>query len=202
MKIATRIALLQLQANPADPANLWRLMLAWITPGTREPGEEKNSIDWRKNPYRQWDRRGDRAVPPPQQSAADLLAALGELMEEYPTALLGTSKLPASKETIKNAIKQIWVEHPNLRGPLAAAYLHLCHFQDGIGDAILDCTIPDVPEISRLSRDPGAMKRVAITIAAGPEGESFRRWTDWSKVSIAEMEILAQEWREFEAAQQ
>src|SRR5437868_6505654 len=36
MKIATRIALLQWQANPADPANLWRLILAWITPGVRE----------------------------------------------------------------------------------------------------------------------------------------------------------------------
>jgi hypothetical protein len=37
MKIATRIALLQWQANPADPANFWRLILAWITPGVREP---------------------------------------------------------------------------------------------------------------------------------------------------------------------
>jgi hypothetical protein len=36
MKIATRIALLQFQANPADPANLWRLMIAWFTPGMRE----------------------------------------------------------------------------------------------------------------------------------------------------------------------
>src|SRR5947209_7679504 len=36
MKIATRIALLQWQANAADPANLWRLMIAWLTPGMRE----------------------------------------------------------------------------------------------------------------------------------------------------------------------
>jgi AAA family ATP:ADP antiporter len=48
MKISTRIALLQWQANPADPANLWRLILAWITPGTREGRDEekaRNGID-------------------------------------------------------------------------------------------------------------------------------------------------------------
>jgi hypothetical protein len=36
MKIATRIALLQWQANPADPSGPWRRFLAWITPGMRE----------------------------------------------------------------------------------------------------------------------------------------------------------------------
>jgi hypothetical protein len=37
MKIATRLALLQFQANPADPSNFTRLMIAWIIPGMREP---------------------------------------------------------------------------------------------------------------------------------------------------------------------
>jgi hypothetical protein len=62
MKIATRIAMLQWQANPADPVNLWRLILAWITPGMREPrGEkERETIDWTQNPYRREpDRKGD-----------------------------------------------------------------------------------------------------------------------------------------------
>jgi hypothetical protein len=40
VKIATRIALLQFQVNPADPANLWRLMIAWFTPGMREEPRE------------------------------------------------------------------------------------------------------------------------------------------------------------------
>jgi hypothetical protein len=39
MKIGTRVALLQWQANPADPAALWRLCVAWITPGIKEPRE-------------------------------------------------------------------------------------------------------------------------------------------------------------------
>jgi hypothetical protein len=37
MKIAARLALLQWSGNPADPAALWRLVIAWITPGMREP---------------------------------------------------------------------------------------------------------------------------------------------------------------------
>jgi ATP:ADP antiporter, AAA family len=44
MKIATRLALLQWQANPANPANLWRLVVAWITPGQRE-GDERQPLD-------------------------------------------------------------------------------------------------------------------------------------------------------------
>ena len=39
------------------------------------------------------------APPPPQQSNADLLSELGRLMEQYPTALLDTARLPASKRT-------------------------------------------------------------------------------------------------------
>jgi hypothetical protein len=50
MKIATRIALLQWQANPADPVNLWRLMIAWITPGMREPREGKSGEQAPVNP--------------------------------------------------------------------------------------------------------------------------------------------------------
>src|SRR5690348_15069628 len=57
MKIATRIALLQWQANPADPANLWRLIIAWVTPGMRE-SPSTNEIDWSKNPYRERDNDG------------------------------------------------------------------------------------------------------------------------------------------------
>jgi hypothetical protein len=56
--------------------------------------------------------------------------------------------------------------------------------QDGIGDAvILD---------SKLSDD------IAPAALVGRKGESFRQWIMWSKVSTAEMEILAQEWENFE----
>src|ERR1700674_4509737 len=43
MKIATRLALLQWAGNPADPAGLWRLIIAWITPGMRESPAKKDT---------------------------------------------------------------------------------------------------------------------------------------------------------------
>jgi hypothetical protein len=73
MKLATRLALLQWQANPADPSNLWRLIIAWVTPGIHEP-EDENAIDWRKNPYRQPGGNSDplrRAPPQTTGRAAD-----------------------------------------------------------------------------------------------------------------------------------
>jgi hypothetical protein len=189
MKIATRVALLQWQANVADPANLWRLILAWITPGMREPYEKK-AIDWTRNPY--------QSDKPSQGSAADLLAALGRLMEEHPTALMGTTRLPAPKQEMKTAIKQAWLQEPRLRGAFTAMYLHLSSFQDGIGDAVFECSVPGARDISKLSRDQDALRRLVTEIATGSEGESFRKWIEWSKVTMAEMEILAEEWKQFE----
>jgi hypothetical protein len=43
MKIATRLALLQWAGNPADPAALWRLIIAWIMPGMRESQAGKDT---------------------------------------------------------------------------------------------------------------------------------------------------------------
>ncbi len=45
MKIATRIALLQWQANPADPSNFKRLVIAWVTPGMREATGPNGALD-------------------------------------------------------------------------------------------------------------------------------------------------------------
>jgi hypothetical protein len=118
------------------------------------------------------------------QSDADLLGALGELMEQYPTALLDATRLPASKQKMKEVIREVWREQPKMRGALTQAYLHLSQFQDGIGDAVvLDCKLPEQMTPAEL---------------LGPEGENFRQWTVWSKVSLAEMEILKQEWENFE----
>ena len=105
-------------------------------------------------------------------------------MEQYPTALLDTARLLASKKKMKDAIKAVWHEQPKLRSSLAQAYLRLSQFQDGIGETVvLD---------SKLSDDitPGAL--------LGRKGESFRQWSMWSKVSTAEIEILEQEWENFE----
>jgi hypothetical protein len=79
-------------------------------------------------------------VLPPVQTNADLLGALGELMERYPTALLDMTRLPASKQKMKEVIKEVWREQPKIRGALTQAYLGLSQFQDGIGHGVV-CVI-------------------------------------------------------------
>jgi hypothetical protein len=131
----------------------------------------------------------------PAQPNAELLGALGELMEQYPTALLDTARLPACKQKMKDVIKEVWREQPKLRGTLTQAYLHLSQFQDGIGDAVLDCKVVEAGGAAAGSHDVETLQREAVA-ASGTE--NFRNWIAWSKVSMAEMEILTEEWDKFE----
>ncbi len=135
------------------------------------------------------------SVDEPSKALADPLTVLGNLMERYPTALLDTTRLAAPKRKMKDIIKQVWREKPQLRGVLGHAYLHLSHFQDGIGDAVLDCKIPD-SHGSNLDFD--ALGRQAIEMSVEVQGDNLRHWLAWSKVSLAELEILRQEWANFE----
>jgi hypothetical protein len=79
------------------------------------------------------------------------------------------------------------------------AYLHLSHFQDGIGDAVLDSKLPELKKNADGTPDLEAMRQLATDLTTGPKSENFRQWTEWSKVSLAEMEILSQEWRALES---
>jgi hypothetical protein len=197
MKIATRLALLQWQANPADPANLWRLVLAWITPGMRET-LGKETTRHRSEPESLGALENTpQSVATGEASPSAMLGALAELMERHPTALMGTSRLPAPKQTMKAVIKEVWRQEPRLRPQLMQAYLHLSSFQDGIGDAVLDCKLRDIRRRADGTPDLGALRKHAIAVA-GPKGENFRQWIEWSKVRLAEMEILSGEWRAFE----
>lgn len=137
------------------------------------------------------------APPQPQTSDADLLGAFGRLMELYPTALLDTARLPAPKQKMKAVIKEVWRREPKLRRVLSQAYLHLSQFQDGIGDAVLDCKTSEAGIAAATSHDLDALRQEAIEMS-GSKGENLRQWIVWSKVSMAEMEILAEEWEKFE----
>jgi hypothetical protein len=122
-----------------------------------------------------------KKVPPqPQPSDADLLGAFGRLMERYPRALLGTARLPASKQKMKAVIKEVWRQEPKLRADLDIAYLYLSQFQDGIGVAVID--------LHCMGLNPLNQETV----------EMVEHWLAWEKVSMAEMEILMQEWEKFE----
>jgi hypothetical protein len=81
------------------------------------------------------------------------VGALGQLMEQHPTALLDTARLPAPKQKMKAVIKEVWRQEPKLRGVLTQAYLHLSQFQDGIGDALLDCKISEAGAAAAASHD-------------------------------------------------
>ena len=126
-----------------------------------------------------------------------MLGALAELMEQHPTALMGTFRLPAPKQMMKAVIKELWRQEPTLRPQLMQAYLHLSSFQDGIGDAMLDCKLPDINRPADSTPDLEALRQHAIDLV-GSQGENFRQWIKWSKISLAEMEILSEEWRAFE----
>jgi len=99
---------------------------------------------------------------------------------------------------MKAVIKDVWKREPRLRDQLTHAYMHLSHFQDGIGDTVLDCELPGVKVGADGAPDLEAARQRAIEMS-GPKGENLRQWTMWSKVSISEMEILLQEWRAFES---
>jgi len=111
------------------------------------------------------------AEAPPTKSSAELLGALCELMERHPTSLLDSSRLPASKQKIKAAIKEMWQREPKLRHVLAHFYLYLSQFQDGIGGVAADCKPPS-------------------------SGVPAERLT-WQNAFLSEMELLHQEWSKF-----
>jgi hypothetical protein len=84
----------------------------------------------------------------------EIIEAFGELMERYPTAILDISKLPASKQEIKRAIKEAWfaTSDDKLRNFLAIAYIHLSQFQHGVGNEPVDCGVPKTPDAKSIER--------------------------------------------------
>lgn len=131
-------------------------------------------------------------------SAESLLRALGSVIENYPTALMDASRLPAPKQTMKAVIKEAWQREPRLRPQLMHAYLHLSYFQDGIGDTILDFKLADIRGTADGRTDLEAVRQQASEMTTGPKGENNRKYLEWSKVSLEDMKMLVQEWRAFE----
>jgi hypothetical protein len=80
-----------------------------------------------------------------ERSALEVAAKLGDLMLEYPSAILDVSRLPLSKSNMKLALKVAWKLAPNadLRRFAEEAYLHLANFQDGVGDIPIEGNMPD-----------------------------------------------------------
>jgi len=146
------------------------------------PGAE---VIWRLN------EAATLAAAPPPKSSAELLGTFCELMERYPTSLLDISCLPASKQKMKTAIKEMWQREPKLRYPLAQMYLYLSHFQDGISDIVLDCK----PFSSNVAGLEPLKQEAPETI--GRRSDDFQQRLTWEKFFSSEMETLKQEWAKF-----
>jgi len=133
------------------------------------------------------------AAPP--QSPAELLGRYCELIERHPTSVLDSSRLPASKQKMKVAIKQMWQREPKLRDLLAQMYVYLSHFEDGIGDTEHGCKLPisEVPLAAAVHNLEGRGEKAKEI--AGTRGKDSR-WAT-SEKALSEKEILTQEWATF-----
>jgi hypothetical protein len=64
----------------------------------------------------------------------EAISRLGELMEQYPGAILDSAMLPLPKPKMKALIKAAWIESDDrFRDGLELAYVYLSNFQDGVG---------------------------------------------------------------------
>ena len=96
-----------------------------------------------------WLRRSSRPSAAIQATEVSrIVGEYGRLMENYPTAFLDASRLPSHKERMKKALKVAWISDadPTFRGAIEQAYLHLCHFQEGIGEVPMDPALPVEPD--------------------------------------------------------
>lgn len=134
------------------------------------------------------------AVAPPPKSSAELLGAFCELMERHSASLLDTSRLPAPKQKMKAAIIEVWQREPKLRDVLAHMYLYLGHFQDGIGDIVLDRKLAS-NGVAAAAGEVAALKVESIE-TIGTTSEDFRQRLMWQR-SVSELEVLKQEWTKF-----
>lgn len=101
MKIAVRIALLQWQANPADPANLWRLIIALITPGMREPRASHVPSSTPKAAIGQRARKDVATIAPQVPSIERLMLALDKVAEEFSNIVGAIRSVKAANEYMR-----------------------------------------------------------------------------------------------------
>jgi hypothetical protein len=120
---------------------------------------------------------------PKTQIVGDVMSTYGELLETYPLSIVDVSMLPLPKTKMKVFLKALYAtartaEQQRL---VEKGFLFLSQFQDGVGPKPIDGTL--------LKGD--AMQNLDTNV------EIIERWTPWQKLSLAEMDILAAEWKQF-----
>ena len=129
---------------------------------------------------------------PKTPSAGEIIENYGLLLERYPLAVMDVSMLPVPKKDMKAVLKGLYLieKDPERRSHLEVGYHLLSNFQEGVGPEPIDGRVD--------SATSSASSKEEICKV----GEKLERWLPWSKLSVAEGEILRAEWQRFKEERQ
>jgi hypothetical protein len=115
-------------------------------------------------------------------TVASVMETYRTLLMDYPVAILDTAMLPITKTQMKVLLKSLYAEvaTAELQNYIEQGYMFLSQFQDGVGPVPIDGGI----------KFSGAM-------ATKAELAQLDKWVAWQQVLLAEMDLLAAEWKRF-----
>lgn len=131
-----------------------------------------------------WNRRRiSEQKPRPPQTVGDVVTAYGALIEKYPLSILDTSMLPTSKTNMKVVLKSLYAraDSKEQEARCETGFMFLSKFQDGVGATPID----------------GKLQGGDVRANSNANMAKLSKWIAWEKISLAETEILAAEWKRF-----
>jgi hypothetical protein len=105
-----------------------------------------------------------------------VISKLGALMETWPGEFVDASLLPLPKDELKVALREVWrvVPDQRMKQSIEVSYLHLRHFQDGVGPApVCFAPRPEAP--------------------ANEQVDQMGLWLDWMHKTADEADALKAE---------
>jgi hypothetical protein len=111
------------------------------------------------------------------------MSTYGGLFEKYPLSIVDVSMLPLPKTKMKVFLKGLYAkaQTPEHQRLVENGFFFLSQFQDGVGPKPIDGTLIKGEVMQNLDANV----------------EIIDRWTPWQKLSLAELDILAAEWKRF-----
>jgi hypothetical protein len=121
--------------------------------------------------------------PRPEQTVGDVVTTYVALIAKYPLSILDTSMLPTSKAIMKVMLKSLYgqANSKEQKAFCETGFMFLSKFQDGVGATPID----------------GKLQSGDIKANLNANMATLSKWIEWEKLSIAETEILAAEWKRF-----
>lgn len=124
----------------------------------------------------------------PEPSLSDVLTTYSTFMIEQPLSIMDVAMLPMPKTQMKTMFKIIYANASDAKAQatIEFAYMFLSHFQDGVGPTPIDGKVITGGDVT-------ANIKANLKI--------LEKWMPWEKLSLAETEILLDEWKRFRATQ-